>query len=100
MAVEGDPTYGSRDLYVSFLLKDGRWSEPLNLGEDINTALEETSPFLAADDKTLYFSSDGFTGYGKHDIFMSRRLDESWTRWSTPENLGPQINSPEDDAFL
>jgi OOP family OmpA-OmpF porin len=100
MAVEGDPTYGSRDLYVSFLLKDGRWSEPLNLGENINTALEETSPFLAADDKTLYFSSDGFTGYGKHDIFMSRRLDESWTRWSTPENLGPQINSPEDDAFF
>jgi outer membrane protein OmpA-like peptidoglycan-associated protein len=100
MSVEGDPTFGSRDLYVSFLLDDGRWSEPLNLGENINTALEETSPFLAADDKTLYFSSDGFTGYGKHDIFVSRRLDDSWTRWSTPENLGPQINSPEDDAFF
>jgi OmpA-OmpF porin, OOP family len=100
MSVEGDPSYGSRDLYVSFLMDDGRWSEPLNLGPTINTALEEASPFLAADDKTLYFSSNGFTGYGKHDIYVSRRLDDTWTNWSEPENLGPQINSPEDDAFF
>ena len=100
MSVEADPTFGSRDLYVSFLLDDGRWSEPLNLGSDVNTALEEGSPFLAPDDLTLYFSSDGYTGYGKHDIYVSRRLDESWTKWSEPENLGPQINSPEDDAFF
>ncbi|MCK5701879.1 MAG: PD40 domain-containing protein, partial [Cyclobacteriaceae bacterium] len=65
MSVEADPTFGSRDLYVSFLLDDGRWSEPLNLGSDINTALEEGSPVLAPDDLTLYFSSDGYTGYGK-----------------------------------
>jgi outer membrane protein OmpA-like peptidoglycan-associated protein len=100
MSVEGDPTYGSRDLYVSFLMDDGRWSEPLNLGLNINTALEEASPFLAADDKTLYFSSNGYTGYGKHDIYVSRRLDNTWTNWSEPENLGPQINSEEDDAFF
>lgn len=100
MSVEADPTFGSRDLYVSFLLDDGRWSEPLNLGSDVNTALEEGSPFLAPDDLTLYFSSDGYTGYGKHDIYVSRRLDESWTKWSEPENLGPQINSPENDAFF
>lgn len=100
MSVEGDPTFGSRDLYVSFLMDDGRWSEPLNLGQDLNSALEEASPFLAADDKTLYFSSNGYTGYGKHDIYVSRRLDDSWTNWTEPENLGPQINSPEDDAFF
>lgn len=100
MSVEGNPSYGSRDLYVSFLMDDGRWSEPLNLGPTINTALEEASPFLAADDKTLYFSSSGFSGYGKHDIYVSRRLDDTWTNWSEPENLGPQINSPEDDAFF
>ena len=100
MSVEGDPSYGSRDLYVSFLMDDGRWSEPLNLGPAINTALEEASPFLAADDKTLYFSSNGFSGYGKHDIYVSRRLDDTWTNWSEPENLGPQINSTEDDAFF
>lgn len=100
MSVEADPTFGSRDLYVSFLMDDGRWSEPLNLGPDINTALEEASPFLAPDDKTLYFSSDGYTGYGKLDIYVTRRLDETWTKWSEPENLGPLINSPEEDAFF
>ena len=100
MSVEADPTFGSRDLYVSFLLDDGRWSEPLNLGSDVNTVLEEASPFLAADDKTLYFSSEGYTGYGNHDIYVSRRLDDTWTSWSEPENLGPQINSPKDDAFF
>jgi len=100
MSVEGDPSFGSRDLYVSFLMDDGRWSEPLNLGPGINTALEDASPFLAPDDKTLYFSSNGYTGYGKQDIYVSRRLDDTWTNWSEPENLGPQINSPEDDAFF
>ncbi|NJN28398.1 MAG: OmpA family protein [Cyclobacteriaceae bacterium] len=100
MSVQGDPTFGSRDLYVSFLMDDGRWSEPLNLGANVNTALEESSPFLAPDDKTLYFSSDGYTGYGKHDIYVTRRLDNTWTKWSEPENLGPQINSKEDDAFF
>ncbi len=100
MSVQGDPTFGSRDLYVSFLMEDGRWSEPLNLGPDINTAMEESAPFLASDDKTLYFSSDGYTGYGKKDIYVTRRLDDTWTKWSEPENLGPQINSPEDDSFF
>jgi OOP family OmpA-OmpF porin len=55
MSVEGEPTLGSRDLYVSFLMDDGRWSEPLNLGEDINTALEETSPFLLLTIRHLFF---------------------------------------------
>lgn len=100
MSIESDPSFGSRDLYVSFLRKDGKWSEPLNMGSDINTTLEEASPFLAPDDKTLYFSSAGYTGFGKLDIYMSRKLDDSWTSWSEPENLGPLINSPEEDAFF
>lgn len=100
MSVESDPSFGSRDLYVSFLRDDGKWSEPLNMGSDVNTALEEASPFLAPDDNTLYFSSAGYTGYGKLDIYISRRLDDTWTSWSEPENLGPLINSPEEDAFF
>jgi outer membrane protein OmpA-like peptidoglycan-associated protein len=100
MSVEGYPTFGDRDLYVSFLQPDGRWSEPLNLGADLNTALEEASPFLAPDDKTLYFSSKGYTGYGGSDIYISRRLDSTWTNWSEPENLGPGINSESDDTFF
>jgi outer membrane protein OmpA-like peptidoglycan-associated protein len=100
MSVQRDDSRGDRDLYVSFMLQDSTWTEPQNLGEVINTAAEESAPFLASDDKTLYFSSKGFSGYGGADIFVSRRLDDTWTKWSDPENLGPTINSPLEDLFF
>lgn len=100
MSVEREDSRGDRDLYVSFLQGDSSWSEPLNLGDVINTASEESAPFLAADDKTLYFSSKGFSGYGSSDIYASRRLDDTWTNWSPPENLGPEINSTLEDLFF
>lgn len=100
LSVEREDSRGDRDLYVSFLKEDSTWTEPLNLGDVINTASEESAPFLAADDKTLYFSSSGFSGYGKTDIYASHRLDDSWTNWSDPENLGPEINSPMEDLFF
>lgn len=100
MSVERDDSYGDRDLYVSFIKADSSWTEPLNLGDVINTAGEESAPFLASDDKTLYFSSNGFSGYGGSDIFVSRRLDDTWTNWSEPENLGPELNSPLEDLFF
>lgn len=100
MSVEREDTKGSRDLYVSFLKQDSSWTEPKNLGDVVNTANEETAPFLASDDKTLYFSSNGFSGYGGSDIYVSKRLDDTWTNWSEPENLGPEINSPLEDLFF
>lgn len=100
MSVEREDSYGDRDLYVTFIRKDSSWSEPLNLGDVVNTAGEESAPFLASDDKTLYFSSNGFSGYGGSDIFVSKRLDDTWTNWSEPENLGPEINSPLEDLFF
>jgi outer membrane protein OmpA-like peptidoglycan-associated protein len=92
--------YGRKDIYVTFILPDGSWSEPLNLGNTINTSSDENSPFLAADNKTLYFSSKGYSGYGGYDVYVSRRLDESWKNWSEPENLGSQINTEEDEIFF
>lgn len=86
------------DLYVSFL-NDGKWTEPKNLGRSINTDHSETTPFLAADGKTLYFSSDRPGGQGSQDIYMSKRLDNSWTNWRTPINLGGPINTEEYDAY-
>ncbi len=86
------------DLYVSFL-NDGKWTEPKNLGKSINTDFSETTPFLAADGKTLYFSSDRPGGQGSQDIYMSKRLDNSWTNWRTPINLGGPINTEEYDAY-
>ncbi len=100
MAIDRYDAYGGKDLYVSFRQRDGRWSEPLNLGNDINTAHEESSPYLAPDNETLYFSSKGYNGYGGSDVYISRRLDETWTNWTEPENLGPDINSEGDDVFF
>jgi outer membrane protein OmpA-like peptidoglycan-associated protein len=100
MAVEREDTQGDRDLYVTFMKSDSSWTEPLNLGDVVNTAGEESAPFLAGDDKTMYFSSNGFSGYGGNDIFISKRLDDTWTNWSEPENLGPEINSPLEDLFF
>ncbi|MDH3708339.1 MAG: OmpA family protein [Cyclobacteriaceae bacterium] len=100
MSIEREDSYGDRDLYASFLNDDGQWSEPLNLGNTLNTASEESAPFLAADDETLYFSSDGYAGFGGTDIFVTRRLDDTWKNWTEPENLGPDINSENDDEFF
>lgn len=86
------------DLYISFL-QDNKWTEPMNLGKTINTEHSETTPFLAADGKTLYFSSDRPGGQGSQDIYMSKRLDNSWTSWRTPINLGGPINTEEYDAY-
>jgi outer membrane protein OmpA-like peptidoglycan-associated protein len=99
MSVNRYDSFGGNDIYA--ILKDefGNWQEPINLGETINTYAEEGSVFIAADGQTIYFSSAGHPGFGDQDMFMSRRLDNSWTNWSTPVNLGEHINSPEKDNF-
>lgn len=100
MSIDRYDAFGEKDIYVSFLQRDNKWTEPLNLGNDINSAGMENSPYLAADNETLYFSSNGFSGYGGSDIYISRRLDDTWTNWTEPENLGPDINSIGDDVFF
>ena len=86
------------DLYVSFF-EDGRWTRPLELGDEINTKYSETTPFLSADGKTLYFSSDRPGGQGSQDIYLTRRLDDTWQHWRKPQNLGSPINTDEYDAY-
>lgn len=86
-------SYGVDDLYVSVKGEDGKWSEPKNLGSKINTQFQEVSPSLSADGKTLYFSSNGRRGSGSFDIFSCSRLDDTFTNWSEPVNLGREINS-------
>ena len=66
----------------------------------VNTAEFESSPFLAADGRTLYFTSAGHAGFGNGDIFVSRRLDDPGDNWSEPENLGPAINTDEWDGYF
>lgn len=99
ISAERDDTYGGRDLYVSFKTGKNEWAEPRSLGS-INTASDEAAPFLSDDNKTLYFSTKGYSGYGGADIYVSRRLDESWQVWSEPENLGSGINTSVDDIYF
>lgn len=82
------------NLYVCFLAKDGKWSKPESLGPDINTGSTETTPFLASDNYTLYFASDRKEGgLGGTDIWVAKRKDRSWTKWSKPVNMGDKVNS-------
>jgi outer membrane protein OmpA-like peptidoglycan-associated protein len=99
LCIERDDTHGDKDLYFSHLLSDSSWSEPENLGAIVNTYSNETGVFLASDNKTMYFSSAGHPGYGSNDIFMSKRLDDTWKHWSEPKNLGPKINTKAWDVY-
>jgi len=91
----------NNDIYVCFLQPDGTWSEPKSLGKTINLSkYNEMTPYLASDGITLYFSSDRPGGLGDNDIWMTRRLDNSWQKWSQPVNLGSPINTADWDAFF
>jgi len=98
--IDDGASYGGQDLYICFLNQDGTWAKPLNMGNQLNTTSDEFTPFLAPDNKTLFFASEGHVGYGSSDIFMSKRLDDSWTNWSEPQNLGPEINGNGWDAYF
>ncbi len=91
---------GGMDIYFCKKTGDNAWSAPVSLGPVINTAGDEFGAFLAADGKTLFFASDGHKGLGSADIWMSKRLDDSWTNWSPIVNLGPPINTADWDAYF
>ncbi len=100
LSIEREDSHGHTDLYVSFLQDNGVWSEPKNLGDILNTATKDETPFLASDNETLYFSSAGHPGHGMNDIFMTRRLDDTWQHWTKPINLGSVINTSGWDSFF
>jgi outer membrane protein OmpA-like peptidoglycan-associated protein len=89
---------GGRDIYRIVKLPNGDWSSPINLGPVINTPYDEDCPFIAIDNKTLYFSSNGQKSMGDFDIFVSVRDEKDV--WTEPFNLGYPINSTGDDVFF
>jgi outer membrane protein OmpA-like peptidoglycan-associated protein/tetratricopeptide (TPR) repeat protein len=89
--------YGGYDIWKSTLTKTG-WSEPENLGPNVNTPYDEQSPFIHPDDNTLYFASNGWPGMGNLDLFVSRRDNSG--KWQKPVNLGYPINTSGDDTGL
>lgn len=89
--------YGGKDIYRIRKLPDGTWSKAMNLGPNINTPNDEESPFIGADGKTLYFSSNGAKSMGGYDIFVSQM--NSLGEWSQPKNLGFPLNTFGDDLY-
>jgi outer membrane protein OmpA-like peptidoglycan-associated protein/Tol biopolymer transport system component len=88
---------GSYDLWMS--VRKGRgWSPPVNLGDSVNTTQLEQSPFLHPDQRSLYFSSNGWTGMGEGDLFYSRLGPDR--SWSAPRNLGFPVNTFHDEIGL
>lgn len=86
------------DLYVCFKEGTNQWSSPQHLGNLVNSSRRETTPFLSEDNVTLFFSSNRGESSGGNDIFMCRRLDDTWQNWSTPIRLVEPINSSADDS--
>lgn len=87
---------GKRDLYEAEKLKDNNWGNIKNLGPLINTKYDEDAPFITADGKTLFFSSNNSNSIGGYDVFRS---DLKNGKWQKPYNLGKPINTKDEDKF-
>ncbi len=89
------------DLYVSKHIDGKKWGPPIKLGSNINTSRDEFAPFMAPDDKTMYYSSNRKDmGIGGSDIYKVVRLDDTWLNWSDPENVGRPLNTRAFDAYM
>jgi len=89
---------GGSDIYVCHLLANGKWSEPENLGPQVNTPGDEQCPFIHADNQTLYFTSNYWPGYGDDDLFYVRKGPNGI--WSKPVNLGYPVNTINKEGTL
>ncbi len=96
--IESDLTQGGFDLYFTQPKDETIFGILQNMGKGLNSAADETNPFLLSDNKTLIFASNGYSGYGDFDLYVSTRLDETWKNWSEPKNLGQKVNGPSFDT--
>lgn len=88
---------GGRDIWITHLNERNEWTRPVNAGKTINTPGDEVSPFIHPNNVTLYFASNGLTGFGGFDIYYSERDS---MQWGTPKNIGFPINTSEDQVSL
>lgn len=89
--------FGGNDIWYSVMQNDATWSEAKNLGDVVNTAKDEISPFMFFNNEILFFSSNGHPGFGGMDIQLSKVVDGEFTK---PENLGWPINDQLDQVAL
>jgi len=85
--------------YVGKALNNNTWTEPQKITALSNKEFNEFGPFMAADGVTLYYSTNKPGGFGGQDIWMTKRLDDTWQNWSEPVNLGESVNSDDWDAY-
>jgi len=90
--------FGGKDIYRATLLPDSTWGNVVNLGDSINTALDDDAPFIHPDGVTLFYSSKGKNSMGGYDIFQSK-LNWKDSTFSKPINLGYPINTTDDDIY-
>lgn len=89
------------DLYVSTIGENDEWSTPIKIEDSLSLEdYDEVTPFIAYDDLTLYFASNRPGGFGGYDIYKTTRLDDTWSRWSKPVNLGKPVNSTKSEAYF
>lgn len=91
--------YGMSDLFITRKLPDGNWSEPQNLGPEVNTPMREDYPQFSPDGRYLYFASDGHPGMGGFDLYLSEWNMEN-NVWTRPKNLGYPLNTPRHDRTI
>ena len=90
--------FGGFDLYVTEIEKDGSLSDPINLGDAVNTDKDDKFPFVTKENKYLYFSSKGHATVGGFDVFASRIINNNY---KSPNNLGSEFNSKDNEiAFF
>jgi outer membrane protein OmpA-like peptidoglycan-associated protein/tetratricopeptide (TPR) repeat protein len=87
---------GNMDIYVAKKDALGNFSNVQNV-KVLNTDLNEDTPYVTADGKSMYFSSQGFVNMGGYDIFKSSIGGSG--EWTLPENIGYPISTTDDDLF-
>jgi outer membrane protein OmpA-like peptidoglycan-associated protein len=85
-------TIGGVDIWKTTINADGSYTTPENLGTSINTEGNESFPFIADDNQTLYFASSGRQGLGGLDVYQT-----NLSKTEAPQNLGKPVNTEADD---
>ena len=88
---------GRNDIWMSTLGEDGRWTKAVNAGKGVNSQFDEMSPFIHANNRTLFFASNGLPGFGGYDIFY---VEKDSATWSAPKNFGAPLNDHYDQYSL
>ena len=89
---------GGYDIYTCTKNSKGKWGDPVNIGEVVNSQNDEVDVFMCSDGKTLYFSSNGHKTMGGFDVFKTMLKDDG--SWTEPQNIGYPINTPLNERFF